>query len=82
MSPLRKSRMKQVMPYFLPTMRSTLVAPMFPEPCSRMLMPRDLAMSSPKGIEPSRNASIGSSQIFMLIVVESGKVYVRRKGCQ
>ena len=65
MRPFRKSRKKQVIPYFLPTIRRTLVAPMLPEPCSRMLMPRDLAMSKPKGIEPSRKANIGSSQMFI-----------------
>ena len=59
--------MKQVMPYFLPTMRRTLVAPMFPEPCSRMLMPRDLAMSRPKGMEPMRKAKMGSNQMFIIV---------------
>ncbi len=66
MSPFKKSSMKQEMPYFLPTMRSTLVAPMLPEPCSRMLMPRDFAMRRPKGMDPRRNARIGSSQIFIV----------------
>lgn len=72
MRPLKKSRMKHVMPYFFPTMRRTFVAPMFPEPCSRMLMPWDLAMSKPKGMEPSRNAKMGSSQMIMVLVWYGG----------
>lgn len=40
---------------------------MFPEPCSRMLMPLDLAISSPKGIEPSKKAMIGGNQIDMIL---------------
>lgn len=68
MRPLRKSRTKQVIPYFFPTVRSTFVAPIFPEPCSRILMPFDLAMSRPKGIEPSRKAMIGGSQWIIIMV--------------
>lgn len=89
MSPLRKSRVKQAMPNFLPTIRRTLVAPILPEPCSRILIPRDLAMSRPKGIEPSRNAMIGKSQMVIVsfdvdrcVVLEVAKVYVSRCGCQ
>ena len=62
MKPLSASSSKQVMPYFLPMTRSTLVAPMLPEPWSRMLMPLALAMIRPKGIDPSRKASNGQSQ--------------------
>ena len=80
MSPLRKSSKKHEMPNFLPTIRRTLVAPIFPEPCSRMLIPLDLAMSRPKGMEPSRNAMIGSSQMFMMRFGES--VWMKWQKCK
>ena len=41
------------------------MAPMFPDPCSRMLMPWDFAISSPKGMEPSKKAMMGGIQIGM-----------------
>lgn len=72
-SPFSKSRMRQVMPYFFPTTRRTLVAPIFPEPCSRMLIPFALAMRSPKGMEPIRKAISGGIQSG-IVVVFGGKI--------
>ena len=60
--PLRKSKIRQAIPYGLPITRSTLVAPILPEPCSRILTPLALAINSPKGIEPARKAIIGGNQ--------------------
>src|SRR5512133_3289958 len=62
MKPFSASRSRHGIPKFFPRTRNTLVAPMLPEPCWRMSIPRDLAMSRPKGMEPRRNARIGQSQ--------------------
>ena len=37
------------MPYFFPTTRSTLVAPMLPEPWARMSMPLEPGDEQPEG---------------------------------
>ena len=68
-SPLSRSRIRQVMPYFFPTTRRTLVAPMLPEPCSRMLIPFALAMSRPKGVEPTKKAMRGGIQSGIVVVL-------------
>lgn len=54
--PFVTSRKKQKIAHFLPSARERFVAPMFPEPILRKSLPCALAMSSPKGTEPSKYA--------------------------
>ena len=68
---MRKSKIKQAIPYGLPMTLSTLVAPMFPEPCSRIFTPLALAINKPNGMEPARKAMRGGNQRGMCVMTES-----------
>ena len=70
-NPLRKSRIRHARPYGLPTILKTLVAPIFPEPCSRMFTPFALAIKRPNGMEPARKAMRGGNQSGMLVITDN-----------
>lgn len=59
-APFRKSKMKVTLPAALPRLLVTFVAPILPEPCSRMSTPFAFDKSKPTGIEPTKNAITGS----------------------